>query len=40
MREYAESLDAEDSRYAFEYAQDFLAKRRAALEEAFREARN
>ena len=38
IRAYAESLTEEKFEYAHEYAEDFLAKRSAAVEEAFREA--
>jgi hypothetical protein len=38
MRTYVESLTEEEFKYAHEYAEDFLAKRSAAVEEAFREA--
>jgi hypothetical protein len=38
MRRYAESLTAEEFRFAREYAEDFLAKRTAAVQEAFTEA--
>ena len=38
MRRYAESLTDEEFRFAREYAEDFLAKRSAAVQEAFIEA--
>ena len=38
MRRYAESLTEEEFRFAQEYAEDFLAKRSAAVREAFIEA--
>jgi hypothetical protein len=38
MRGFAESLTEEEFRYAYEYAAEFLARRSAAVEEAFREA--
>jgi hypothetical protein len=38
MRRYAESLTDEEFRFAQEYADDFLAKRSAAVQEAFTEA--
>jgi hypothetical protein len=38
MRRYAESLTEEEFRFAQEYADDFLAKRSAAVREAFIEA--
>jgi hypothetical protein len=38
MRRYAESLTEEEFRFAQEYAEDFLAKRSAAVQEAFTEA--
>jgi glutaredoxin-related protein len=38
IRAYAESLTKEEFEYAREYAEDFLAKRSAAVEEAFTEA--
>ena len=38
MRKYAESLTDEQFEYAHNYAKDYLAKRAAAMEEAFAEA--
>ena len=38
MREYAQSLTDEQFEYAYNYAKDYLAKRTAAMEEAFAEA--
>ena len=38
MRGYAETLSDEQFEYAHNYAKDYLAKRTAAMEEAFAEA--
>jgi hypothetical protein len=38
MRGYAESLSDEQFEYAHNYAKEYLAKRTAAMEEAFAEA--
>jgi hypothetical protein len=38
MRRYIESLTDEEFRFAREYSEDFLAKRTAAVREAFTEA--